>query len=491
MDQEQNVMDPVVEPVAESAAEPAVEPVPQEQPTWGEYVNQVAQAEQKPYKLSYAESVYEPVYDGVPTGSVNQPKEAKKKTGTGKVILCALLVAVILIVACTVTAEVVNRSWENRVSNLTLAMNDRQAALQEQIDALQDRNHNYSTGAAEADGGMTPGQVYAQNVQAVVAITSYVEQYDFGQYGVYESFGSGFILSADGYVVSNYHVVEGGTSIEVTTEAGDVYDAELIGFDATNDIALLKVDAQDLPHVTVGSSDALYVGDQVLAIGNPLGELTSTLTVGYVSAKDRVVTTDGSTINMLQTDAAINSGNSGGPLFNMQGEVVGITTAKYSGTSSSGASIEGIGFAIPMDDVIGMIEDLRDYGYITGAYLGVMVRDVSASSIKDGLPAGAFIEEITPGYAAEKAGLKARDIITNLGGYDITNVTELTRMLRKFEAGDTVSITVYRSGVELQLSITLDEKPVEGQPSGEPEYLMPGDEGFEEWYEQFIEDQFG
>ena len=138
-----------------------------------------------------------------------------------------------------------------------------------------------------------------------------------------------------------------------------------------------------------------------------------------------------------------------------------------------------------------MIEDLRDYGYITGAYLGVMVRDVSASSVQDGLPAGAFVEEVTPGYAAEKAGLKARDIITNLGGYDISNVTELTRMLRKFDAGDTVSITVYRGGVELQLSITLDEKPVEGQSATQPEYLMPGDEGFEEWYEQFIEDQFG
>lgn len=165
--------------------------------------------------------------------------------------------------------------------------------------------------------------------------------------------------------------------------------------------------------MSIGNSDDLEVGDQVAAIGNPLGELTSTQTVGYVSAKDRSVNTDGTIINMLQTDAAINSGNSGGPLFNMNGEVVGITTAKYSGSTSSGASIEGIGFAIPINDVMKLVDDLMEYGYITGqAYLGVTInsKDLDASTAAAyGLPVGARVESVTEGSCAQKAGLQAGD----------------------------------------------------------------------------------
>ena len=163
---------------------------------------------------------------------------------------------------------------------------------------------------------------------------------------------------------------------------------------------------------------------------------------------------------MLQTDAAINSGNSGGPLFNMNGEVVGIITAKFSGLSQSGVSIEGIGFAIPIDDVVDTILDLKDYGYVTGPYLGVMVLDVDATAQAYGLPAGAYIDEVIAGYAAERAGLKAQDIIVNLGGHEVTGLTTLDKALQKFKAGDTVSVTVYRAGQNLTLSVTLDEKPV-------------------------------
>jgi len=221
----------------------------------------------------------------------------------------------------------------------------------------------------------------------------------------------------------------------------------------------LKIEAADLPCVTFGSSDVLLVGDQVAAIGNPLGELTSTLTVGYVSAKDRMVNTDGSYINMLQTDAAINSGNSGGPLFNMKGQVVGITTAKYSGTSNSGASIEGIGFAIPLDDVIDMIEDLRDLGYIESGYLGVMVQDVSQSDVSNGKPKGAFVAEVTPGTCAEKAGILEGDIIVDLGSYPVDSLSALSRALRKFKPGETTVITVNRDGEEKTLEVTFDKKP--------------------------------
>ena len=223
----------------------------------------------------------------------------------------------------------------------------------------------------------------------------------------------------------------------------------------------MKIEATGLPYVKLGSSDELVVGDRVAAIGNPLGELTSTLTVGYVSAKDRSINTDGTSMNMLQTDAAINSGNSGGPLFNMKGEVVGITTAKYSGTSNSGATIEGIGFAIPMDDVAAMIEDLIEKGYVSGAYLGVVVLDVTSEDAqKYGLPLGALVQEVSPGFAAERSGVQARDIIVDVGGCPVSSVAELTKALRNYEAGQETVITVYRSGEKVVLTVTLDERPI-------------------------------
>ena len=197
----------------------------------------------------------------------------------------------------------------------------------------------------------------------------------------------------------------------------------------------------------------------MVAIGNALGTLSFSLTVGNISGIDREITTEGTILNMLQTDTAINSGNSGGPLFNAKGEVIGITTAKYSGTTSSGASIEGISFAIPMDDVIGMIRDLRDHGYVTGPYLGVVVGDVDPAAHAYGVPAGAFIREVSPGYCAEKAGLQAGDIIIKMGDYEVTGLNSLSRTLRNFKAGDTVTLLVWRSGAKLELTVTFDEKP--------------------------------
>ena len=363
------------------------------------------------------------------------------------------------------------------------------AVLQQQIDSAE---QNSQTGTSITPEGMkTPGQVYAQNVQAVVAISNQsLTTNIYGQVSETASSGSGFIISQDGYVISNYHVVEGATKLSVITSDSKEYDAELVGYDKSNDISVLKIEAENLPFVKLGSSDTLAVGDQVVAIGNPLGELTSTLTVGYISAKDRAVNTDGSYMNMLQTDAAINSGNSGGPLFNMNGEVIGITTAKYSGTSNSGATIEGIGFAIPMDDVADMIEDLVNLGYVTGAYLGVMVRDMDSSVAEAyGLPLGVYVAEVTAGSCAEAAGVKAKDIIVNLGGYDITSMSELSRALRKLKAGETTTISVYRGGTQEHMEITLDEKPQDNQ-TAEPETqapsVTPGVGGFEDWFGSFF-----
>lgn len=421
------------------------------------------------------------------------PKIKKKKSGKGWRAAVAAVLAVALVGgSCAITAVTVNNRWEKKTDQMEQTLNQKIEDLQKRVNSSTNSGTSVSSNPVSSqEGGMTPGQVYAQNVNSVVAISNQATTNVYGQITETASSGSGFIISKDGYVVSNYHVVQGATTLTVITFDGTEYPAELIGYDQSNDVALLKVDATGLDPVTIGSSDDLIVGDQVVAIGNPLGELTSTLTVGYISAKDRTINTDGTYINMMQTDAAINSGNSGGPLFNMNGEVIGITTAKYSGSSTSGATIEGIGFAIPIDDVIGMVYDLQEYGYVTGAYLGVSVISLDASTADlYSLPTGSLVDSVVEGSCAEKAGVQVKDIIISLGSYEVASNTDLTRALRKFDAGDTTTITVYRSGQEIDLTITLDEKPApeaETNDTVEPsdDSQMPSDGSYEEWYNYF------
>ncbi len=418
-----------------------------------------------PYVMPYGEN-----RQYIPADPAPVSKE-KKSSGKGfKRFMAALLVVCLMVASCCVTAAVLNHRWEEKLELWNEVMKNRLAALQTQIDGLDTGSGSVDAPQIAPDGGYTPAQVYDLYVDAVVAITTDV------------AMGSGFVVSEDGYIVSNQHVVDGANTIYVTMHSGAEYKAELVGYDASNDVSLLKIDAAGLPCVKLGSSEMLVVGDQVVAIGNPLGELTATLTVGYISAKDRIVTTEGTTTNMLQTDAAINSGNSGGPLFNMKGEVIGIITAKYSGTSSSGASIEGIGFAIPIDDVVGIIEDLHTYGYVKAPYLGVSVRDVDPSVIQNyGFPAGAYVVDVVDGISASRAGVKPMDTIINIGGYDVTSVSELTRVLRNFEPGDTTTITVFRSGAEVNLTITLDEKP-QDTTTEQPEQTQPNSGDYEDWF---------
>lgn len=402
----------------------------------------------------FADSPYE-------VASEITPKVKKvKKAGSRKwkKILAGALAAVVLAaVCCGVTAVAMKEFYEDKFDDYSEAVDDKLLALENKY-----QNSAFSgDGETLADGELTPRQVYQKNVDAVVAISNQsLTTNIYGQVSETASSGSGFIVSEDGFVVTNYHVVSGANALQVILYNGNSYDAKLMGYDATNDLAVLKIDGTGLPYVSMGSSDAVGVGDRVAAIGNPLGELTSTMTVGYISAKDRMVSTDGSAISMMQTDAAINSGNSGGPLFNMYGQVIGITTAKYSGTSNSGAYIEGIGFAIPIDDVLDMITDIMEKGYISGAYLGVMVRDMN-QEVADtyGFPMGVYVDSVTEGSCAQKAGIQAKDIIIALGDYEVTSMSELTKALRQFEAGDTTNVKVFRGGAELVLEITLDEKP--------------------------------
>lgn len=325
---------------------------------------------------------------------------------------------------------------------------------------------------------LTLPQIYASNLNSTVGITTELVTTNYwGQQVKGAAAGSGFVISQDGYILTNYHVIEGATAIQVAFADGRTYDATLVGGESPNDIAVLKIEAEDLTPVVLGDSDNLVVGEQVCAIGNPLGELTYTLTAGYVSARDRSITmSDGTVMNMLQTDTAINSGNSGGPLFNMYGQVIGITTAKYSGTSGSSATIEGIGFAIPINDVIDIITDYMQYGYVTGRpYMGILnPADTEQYVQAFGWPVGVYVNDVEAGSCAETAGIRRGDIITKIDDTQITGVSQMVSVKNSYRAGDTVTVEVYRSGETLTLTLTFDEQVNSTQSNaGQPQDPAP------------------
>ena len=254
------------------------------------------------------------------------------------------------------------------------------------------------------------------------------------------SSGSGFVLTEDGYIVTNYHVVKDAHTVEVTMYDGTEYDARYVGGDEDYDIAVIKVDASGLPAVTLGDSSKLNVGDRVLAIGNPLGELTFSMSGGMVSSVNRAINVDGTPFNMIQTDTSINPGNSGGPLLNSYGEVVGIVSAKYSSTSSQ-ETVEGLGFAIPINDVISMVKDIMTNGYITNKpYLGVTPGTMNAqlaAQFRYDIDKGVFVYSVEEGSAADKAGLQMGDVITKVDDTEVDSVEELNAAKKQYSAGDT------------------------------------------------------
>lgn len=311
---------------------------------------------------------------------------------------------------------------------------------------------------------MTPEQLYAANLASCVGITVNTTVNIFGQTTTSAASGSGFVLTQDGYIVTNYHVIEdaandSSVTIEVSFADGTKYTAQLVGGEQDNDIAVLKIDATGLQAVTLGDSSQLVVGESVYAIGNPLGELTFTFTGGYVSAKDRSVTmSDGTVMNMLQTDTAINSGNSGGPLFNEYGQVIGIVSAKLSSSSNSEASVEGLGFAIPINDVKDMVTSIIEHGYVTGKpNVGILMKDVPQEAQQYGVPAGSEVLAVLDGSGAGKAGLQAGDIITAVNGTAVSGSEALKAAVQDCKAGDKVTFSVYRDGDTVELEITLDE----------------------------------
>ena len=321
---------------------------------------------------------------------------------------------------------------------------------------------------ASVDGHtvLTPEEIYAANLGAAVGVNGDVTTNAWGYTVRNAVSGSGFVISSNAtssYIVTNYHVINNVQDIKVFFANGDSYDATLVGGEEDNDIAVLRIEVGNLQTVTLGDSDALNVGENVYAIGNPLGELTFTFTGGYVSAKDRSVTmSDGTVMNMLQTDTAINSGNSGGPLFNEYGQVIGIVSAKLSSSSSSEASVEGLGFAIPINDVRDMITSIIENGYVTGKpSMGILLDDVPQAAQQYGVPAGAEVLAILDGSGADNGGLQVGDIITAVNGTEVSGSSDLQSAVSEFSAGDTVTLSIYRSGETTTVDVTLDEENTE------------------------------
>ena len=314
---------------------------------------------------------------------------------------------------------------------------------------------------------MSDAEVYAANANSVVSInvTGTSGTNFFGQPVQTASAGSGFVLTKDGYIVTNYHVVKDADTVKVTMYNGDEYNAKYVGGDEDYDIAVIKVEAADLQPVTLGNSDNLNVGDHVLAVGNPLGELTFSMSGGMVSCVNRAINVDGTPFNMIQTDASINPGNSGGPLFNQYGEVVGIVSAKYSSYSSE--SVEGLGFAIPINDVIAMIQDIMTNGYVTNKpYLGITggtMTSQMAAQYRYDVTEGVFVYSVEEGSAAAQAGLKMGDVILKVDDTEIESMEDLTAVKKQYSAGDTVSLTIYREGQETTVELTWGSVPPEQQ----------------------------
>lgn len=404
---------------------------------------------------------------------VRTPQAAQKQTPAKKrvsrVWIPILLIAALLLgIAGLAGGYFIGRDRVGKTTDTPFAQPTLPERFEDEDTPAEQPPVSERTKPAQTGDGKTPAEIYSENVSAVVGIAcESTGRNVWGQTVTQAVSGSGFILTSDGFVVTNYHVVEDATTVTVQLYDGREFSAQIVGYENNScDVALLKIDANDLPTVSVGNSDDLQVGDQVCAIGNPLGELTFSLTVGYVSSLDREINTDGRPINMLQTDAAINAGNSGGPLFDMNGNVIGINTAKYS-ASAGETSVEGLGFAIPINDIMKIADDLTQYGYVTGKpYLGVSVGD--SGNYGENLPAGAYIGEVIPGYAAEKAGLQVGDVIVGLGESVIGSQSDLSKALSSHSAGETVAVTVYRAGQYLSLQVTLDERPKDADTT-EPE----------------------
>lgn len=416
----------------------------------------------------YSDAHYIPAGEGAVPPRYYTPPEPKKtvrrsKSGKGaKAVSLVCLCLVCALLGGVAGAAFMGRGLDSRLDALE------EARAQDAISQITQVAETTQSAAPIAIKGseLSASEIYAQACTQVVGVTTEVTYTNyFGMQSSSAVSGTGFIVSSDGYILTNYHVIElaakNGIDVNVILHDGTRYKAAIVGYEQYNDVAVLKIEATGLNAVRFGNSDSISVGETVYAVGNPLGELDFSMSTGHVSALDRLITSDesGVPINMFQIDAAVNSGNSGGPVYNAAGEVIGIVTAKYASTG-----VEGLGFAIPINDAARIASDLITNGYVTGrAYMGILIKDTYNSyqgriySSYSNLPQGAYVDSVESGSSAEKAGIRADDIITALGDQKVASSSELTVALHSFSAGDTTTVTVYRDGGEITLTITFDE----------------------------------
>jgi len=405
------------------------------------------------YREIKEENVYSPSYYGRQTTygyspiSQNAPrKKAENNSGAaGIVIMCAIISALVSLASAYL------------VTSIRLEGANQQVIIGSAHTPAGDAVQNETIHTQNA---LSANQIYEMGKLQVVGISTKTTVNVFGQPTSMAVSGSGFIISEDGYILTNYHVIEYsvlyGDEITVMTSDAQHHSCRIIGYDKQNDIAVLKIEGSEFYPVTFGNSDDIIVGETVFPIGNPLGELLYTMTSGIVSALDReIATTPNFKISAFQFDAAVNEGNSGGPVYNEFGEVIGIVTAKY---ASDG--VEGLGFAIPINNVLDMVTELIQSGYIGGSpSLGVALQTMDKSyAVYYEVPQGAYVRAVNEGSCAEKAGVRIGDIIISFNGETIISKEEIVSVLSELKAGDEVSMSVFRSGEVIKMKLTLDEK---------------------------------
>ena len=364
------------------------------------------------------------------------PKVPKEKKPLGRGFVAAILTVSIILSTCLggaagfITAKNTNKSGSSNGTSTGITLPGGDAAL-------------------------SVADVAALCSNSVVAITTEsMVTGQFMQQYVSKGAGSGVILSEDGYIVTNHHVINGANAVKVTTADGKEYTAKVIGSSANDDVALLKIDASGLTAATIGDSEKIVVGQAAIVIGNPLGTLAGTVTSGVISALDREITLDGVTMNLLQTNAAVNPGNSGGALFDSTGKLVGIINAK-----SSGSEIEGIGFAIPINEVMTVVNQLKDKGYVEGGLkLGITminITDAQTAAKYRVNSFGVYVMQVNAGSLAEKNGIQVGDRLVALDGTEISSSDELVAYMQKAKAGDVLKLTVARDGKMTDISINI------------------------------------
>ncbi len=388
-------------------------------------------------------------YGTAPNHSANaKPPKAKKPKKQRKPISrggIAIALAVTMVFSCGLGFG--GGYFANKVNTSTSGS----------LNITKTSNSGTTTTASSTSTANSTSEIVKKTADSVVEIsTESVVTGSFAQQYVQQGAGSGVIISQDGYILTNNHVINGANSVKVRLRDSTEYDATIIGSDSDNDIALLKVSATGLSPATFGDSNSLAVGDYVVAIGNPLGELGGTVTDGIISALARKVTIEDTQMTLLQTNAQVNPGNSGGGLFNANGELVGIVNAKQSATE-----VEGIAFAIPINNVLDILSDLKEYGYVTGKVdLGIDFTDITSdeTAFYYGVnQTGCYVLSVDSGSNAEKAGVTRGDLVTKVNDTDVSSSSDITTALEKAEVGDTVTFTVSRRGTSKTISFVLEE----------------------------------